>query len=92
MDRPSARACATISQSGGTVFSLPATSESGTATILSSRSATMQPNFPSRMSSAAAAPKRLEKLSYEAQKELNKKLRKLEKQVADCEQIGRAHV
>ena len=26
------------------------------------------------------------KLSYEAQKELNKKLRKLEKQVADCEQ------
>ncbi len=26
------------------------------------------------------------KLSYEAQKELNKKIRKLEKRIADCEQ------
>ena len=38
-----------------------------------------------------ASPKKEEpaesesKLSYEAQKELNKKIRKLEKQVADCE-------
>ncbi|MDO4180463.1 MAG: ABC-F family ATP-binding cassette domain-containing protein [Bacteroidales bacterium] len=43
--------------------------------------------------SASSAPKKEaatevseNKLSYEAQKELNKKLRKLEKQVADCEQ------
>ena len=29
------------------------------------------------------------KLSYEAQKELNKKIRKLEKRIADCEQKNR---
>ena len=33
----------------------------------------------------AAAPVSENKLSYEAQKEQNKKIRKLEKQVADCE-------
>ena len=41
MDRPSARAARTTSPSGGTVLSLPATSESGTGTIWSPCSATM---------------------------------------------------
>ncbi len=41
MDRPSARAARTTSPSGGTVLSLPATSESGTGTILSFCTATI---------------------------------------------------
>ena len=35
---------------------------------------------------SAPAPESKEKLSWEAQKELNRKIKKLEKQVADCEQ------